>query len=180
MLRPLCAAVLAGLCLSAAAADDTKLKVKAGDRFPDIPLPAVQAGKVKPGADALSVADLKGKVVVVFFYPKALTRGCTVESCGFRDLAGEFPKDAVVLGASADDKALQQKFIDAHNLPFPLLCDTDRKLIRELGILSANGRTPQRVTFVVGKDGTIAKVYDKVDPAKHPKEVLELVKGLQK
>ncbi|MBX9582512.1 MAG: peroxiredoxin, partial [Gemmataceae bacterium] len=114
------------------------------------------------------------------FYPKALTKGCTVESCGFRDLAKEFPKDAVLLGASADDKALQEKFIEAHNLPFPLLCDTDLKLTRELGALAANGKMSQRVTFVVGKDGTIAKVYDKVDPAKHPKEVLDLVKGLTK
>ena len=180
MPRFLSAAVLAGLCLSAAAADDTKLKVKAGDKFPDVRVPAVQAEKVKPGADALSVADLKGKTVVVFFYPKALTKGCTVESCGFRDLAKEFPEDAVILGASADDKALQQKFIDAHNLPYPLLCDTDKALIKELGILAPNGAVPQRVTFVVGKDGKVAKVFDgKIDTAKHPKEVLEFVKGLK-
>lgn len=180
MFRLLSAAALVGLCLSAAAADDTALKVKAGDPFPDVKLPAVQADKVKPGADALSVADLKGKTVVVFFYPKALTRGCTVESCGFRDLIADFPKDAVVLGASADDKPLQQKFIDEHKLPYPLLCDTDLKLAKELGVVSPRGPLTQRVTFVVGKDGKVAKVFDgKIDTAKHPKEVLEFVKGLK-
>lgn len=181
MVRLLSAVVAFGLCLSVAAGDDGTLKVKAGDPFPDVKLPAVQADKVKPGAEALSVADLKGKTVVVFFYPKALTKGCTVESCGFRDILADFPKDAVVLGASGDDKNLQQKFIDEHKLTYPLLCDTDLKLIKELGILSANGKTAQRVTFVVGKDGKVAKVFDgKIDTAKHPKEVLEFVKGLPK
>lgn len=179
MFRLLPAVVLVGLCLSVAAADDTQLKVKAGDPFPDVPLPAAQIDKVKKGAEALSVADLKGKVVVVFFYPKALTKGCTVESCGFRDLAADFPEDAVVLGASADEKPLQQKFIAEHKLPFPLLCDTELKLIKELGVLSPGGKTPRRVTFVVGRDGKVAKVYDKVDPATHPKEVLGFVKGLK-
>lgn len=179
MLRLLSPAALVGLCLSAAAADDTQLKVKAGDKFPDVPLPAAQVDKVKTGAETLSVADLKGKVVVVFFYPKALTRGCTVESCGFRDIAADFPKDAVVLGASADDKPLQQKFIAEHKLPFPLLCDTELKLARELGVLTPNGKMTRRVTFVVGRDGTVAKVYEQVDPAGHPKEVLAFVKGLK-
>ena len=174
------AALAAALFLVASAsADDSTLKVKVGDKFPDVPLTAAQIDKVKKDAKTLSIADLKGKTVVIFFYPKALTKGCTIESCGFRDIAKDFPENAVLLGASADDKDLQQKFIDKEMLPYPLLCDTDLKLIKELGIQNAKGNTPQRKTFVVDKDGKIAKIYEQVDVTKHPKEVLEFVKGLK-
>ena len=180
MLRFATIAALVGLCTTLASAkDDTMLKVKVGDKFPDVALAAAQIDKVKKDAKTISIADFKGKVVVIFFYPKALTKGCTIESCGFRDIIKDFPADVVVLGASGDDMALQQKFIDTHMLPYPLLCDTDLKLIKELGILGTSGKTPQRMTFVVGKDGKIAKIYSKVDTAKHPKEVLEFVKALK-
>ena len=150
---------------------------KAGDPFPTAPVLAAQADKLpgKKAGDAVSVADFKGKVVVVFFYPKANTPGCTVESCGFRDIAGKFPKDVLVIGASGDDEAAQSKFIKDHNLPFALLCDTDKKLIEPLGIGKG---TPRRVTYVVGKDGKIAKVYTEVKPAGHPAEVLAFVESL--
>lgn len=166
--------------LGTAAADDTKLKVKEGDKFPEVPLAAAQIDKVKKGAKTISIADLKGKVVVVFFYPKALTPGCTVESCGFRDIAKEFPESVVLLGASADNVELQQKFIDEKMLPMPLLADTDLKLIKELGVLRApDAKMSGRVTFIVGKDGKIVKIYDKVTPKDHPKEVLDFVKALK-
>ena len=180
MLRFATLAALVGLGTAVASAqDDTMLKVKLGDPFPDVALAAAQIDKVKKDAKTLSIADLKGKVTVIFFYPKALTKGCTIESCGFRDIIKDFPADVVVLGASGDDMALQQKFIDTHMLPYPLLCDTDLKLIKELGILGTSGKTPQRVTFVVGKDGKIAKIYNKVTPKDHPAEVLEFVKTLK-
>lgn len=184
MLRLASVAALLGLCVSVCSAqDNSKLKVKAGDKFPDIALPAAQVEKLpgkKPG-DKASISDLHGKTVVVFFYPKALTKGCTIESCGFRDIIGELPKDVVVLGASADDTALNQKFITTEKLPYPLLCDTDLKLIQALGIQNPKGRTAQRVTFVVDKDGKIAKIYGagKVVPKDHPKEVLEFVKTVK-
>ncbi|HYH63719.1 MAG TPA: peroxiredoxin [Urbifossiella sp.] len=174
-------AAAVGLCLSAASAQDAStLKVKAGDAFPNVPLVAAQVEKLpgKKAGDTVSIADLKGKNVVVFFYPKALTKGCTIESCGFRDIAKDFPADTVLLGASADTEKLQDEFITKEKLPYPLLCDTDLKLIQALGIQMAGKAMPQRKTFVVGKDGKIAKVYDKVDPAKHPAEVLAFVKGL--
>jgi thioredoxin-dependent peroxiredoxin len=162
------------------AAEDTKLNVKEGDKFPAVPLTAAQIEKVKKDAKTVSIADLKGKNVVVFFYPKASTRGCTVESCGFRDLAKDFPADTVLVGASGDTVEAQQKFIDEHKLPMALLADTEQKLIKELGILgAAGGKTPKRVTFVVDKEGKIAKIYEKVDVNKHPKEVLEFVKTLK-
>ena len=161
-------------------ADDTKLNVKEGDQFPDVPLAAAQIDKVKKDAKTVSIKDLKGKNVVVFFYPKALTKGCTVESCGFRDIAKDFPENTVLLGASGDTVELQQKFIDENKLPMALLADTDQKLIKDLGILgTAGGKTPKRVTFVVDKEGKIAKIYEKVDVNKHPKEVLEFVKTLK-
>jgi peroxiredoxin Q/BCP len=174
------ACALASSVPSVVAAEDTKLNVKEGDKFPNVPLAAAQIDKVKKDAKTISIADLKGKTVVIFFYPKALTKGCTVESCGFRDIAKEFPENVVLLGASGDDVALQQKFIDTHTLPMALLADTDQKLIKELGILGmAGGKTPKRITFVVDKEGKIAKIYEKVDVNKHPKEVLEFVKTLK-
>jgi peroxiredoxin Q/BCP len=162
-----------------AVADDTQLKVKVGDPFPNVALEAVQIEKAGiSGKKTLSIADLKGKTVVIFFYPKALTKGCTVESCGFRDIISEFPQDVVVLGASADDRELQQKFIDTHMLPYPLLCDTNLELIKQLGILSSpKGKTPKRITFVIDKQGKIAKICEKVNVSTHPKEVLEFVKN---
>ena len=170
-------AILAGLLAATATAaeDNSKLKVKVGDAFPNVPLVAAQVEKLpgKKAGDTISIADLKGKTVVVFFYPRALTGGCTVESCGFRDLADKFPKDAVILGASNDDTKLQQQFIDKNNLPYPLLCDTEFKLINSLGI--SNGKAAKRVTFVVGKDGKILQIYDKVTPKSHPTEVLKFV-----
>ena len=154
---------------------------KAGDPFPKTAVPAVQAEKLpgKKAGDTVSVADFAGKVVVVFFYPKASTKGCTVESCGFRDLAGKFPKDVVVIGASADKEEAQVKFIKDNNLPFALLCDTELALIKPLGIEIEGRKLPKRVTYVVGKDGKIAKVYDTVSPAGHPAEVLAFVETLK-
>lgn len=162
-------------------ADDTMLKVKEGDKFPNVSLGAAQIDKLKlKDAKTVSIADLKGKTVVIFFYPKALTKGCTIESCGFRDIAKKFPDNVVVIGASGDDMKLQQKFIDENKLPFPLLTDTKLELIKELGILSSpSGMTPKRVTFVIDKEGKIAKIYEKVTPATHPEEVLKFVETLK-
>jgi peroxiredoxin Q/BCP len=168
-------------CALTVTADDTMLKVKEGDKFPNVPLAAAQINKVKPDAKTISIADFKGKTVVIFFYPAALTKGCTKESCGFTDLSKDFPENVVVLGASADPVAKQQEFIDKEKLSMPLLADTDLKLIKELGILNPKRPASQRVTFVVDKDGKIAKIYEqsKIDVNKHPKEVLEFVKTLK-
>lgn len=178
MSRWLLALVASAFAVGPLMADDSKLKVKVGDAFPDEALQATQIEKVKKDAKTVSIKDLKGKIVVVFFYPKALTPGCTVESCGFRDLATEFPKDVVLLGASADGTELNGKFTEKEMLPYPLLCDTDLKLIKDLGIQSPKGKVAQRLTFVVDKDGKIANIYEKVTPKDHPKEVLAYVKEL--
>jgi thioredoxin-dependent peroxiredoxin len=162
-------------------ADDTKLKVKEGDAFPAFELTAAQVEKVpgKKAGEKLSLKDLKGKNVVVFFYPKALTPGCTVESCGFRDLAEKFPKDAILIGASADTEAKQNEFIEKHKLPYALLCDTDLALIKALGIQSGKNAVPQRLTFVIDREGKITKIYSKVTPKDHPDEVLKYINALK-
>lgn len=178
MPRLLLALVAVAFAVGGATADDSALKVKVGDAFPDVPLEATQIDKVKKDAKTVSVKDLKGKIVVVFFYPKAKTPGCTVESCGFRDLAKDFPADVVLLGASADGTKLNGEFTTEQMLPYPLLCDTDLKLIKELGIQNPKGKTAQRQTFVIDRDGKIAKIYDKVTPKDHPKDVLAYVKEL--
>ncbi len=178
--RAVAVAIAITIAGATAMADDTTLNVKEGDKFPVVPLAAAQIDKVKKDAKTVSIADLKGKTVVIFFYPKAKTKGCTIESCGFRDIAEKFPENVVVIGASGDDMKLQKEFIDENKLPFPLLCDTDLKLIKELGILgSAGGKTPKRVTFVIDKEGKIVKIYDKVTPTSHPDEVLKFVETLK-
>jgi peroxiredoxin Q/BCP len=179
----LIAAAVAGLFLGAfAMADDTKLKVKEGDAFPNVPVGAAQIDKAGVGKDAkvISIADLKGKTVVIFFYPRASTGGCTAESCGFRDIAEKFPKNTVILGASNDPEPKQMKFITDHKLPFALLTDTENKLIKELGIANANGSAAQRITFIVNPEGKIAKIYTKVTPKDHPAEVLKDVEAMTK
>ncbi|MFQ3592994.1 MAG: peroxiredoxin, partial [Gemmataceae bacterium] len=153
-----------------------------GKPAPAFEVPATSIGSVLPGkkdAKTLSLADLKGKHVVLFFYPKALTKGCTIESCGFRDLAKEFAQaNTVIVGASHDTVELQQKFTDTHKLPFPLLADTEMKVSKAYGTSSGKGN-PARHTFVIDKEGVLRKIYTKVTPAKHPQEVLEFVKTLK-
>jgi peroxiredoxin Q/BCP len=171
---------LSGLAL---AQDDSKLKVKEGDKFPDIAVGVVQGDKALPDKKdikEIKISDLKGKTVVVFFYPKAMTSGCTVESCGFRDELKNFPAGTVIVGASADTTELNQKFIEKEKLPYALLCDTEMKLIKQLGIKSAKGNVPQRLTFVIDGEGTIKKIYPQVNVKEHPKQVVEYVKTLAK
>jgi peroxiredoxin Q/BCP len=177
------AALLAGLCVALAAtgaarADDQKVQV--GKPAPAIDLPATQIEKALPlkkDAKTLSLRDLKGRNVVLFFYPKAMTPGCTVESCGFRDKAEDFAKlDTVLLGISTDTLDAQQKFTDKEHLPYPLLADTDKTVAKEYGVLNPTRGFANRVTFIIDKDGVVRKVYTKVTPKDHPDEVLSYVK----
>jgi thioredoxin-dependent peroxiredoxin len=101
-----------------------------------------------------------------------------VECNGFRDVFKDFPAGTVVLGASADGLEKNKEFSDKNMYPYPLLCDTDAKLIKALGIEIAGKGIPQRITFVIDPDGKIAKIYDKVKPKGHAEEVLSAVKEL--
>jgi peroxiredoxin Q/BCP len=153
---------------------------KEGSPAPDVNLPATQIEKALPdkkGEKTLKLSDLKGKKnVVLFFYPKAMTRGCTIESCGFRDVAEKLADlDTVVIGISTDKVEDQQKFTDKEKLTFPLLADSGKEATKAFGALGANGMA-SRYTFVIDKQGTIRKVYTKVSPNSHPDEVVKFVK----
>ena len=127
----LMAGLVAVLAL-AARAEDKEGKVEVGKPAPTFDLPATSIAKVLPDAKDkknLTLKDLKGKNVVLFFYPKAMTKGCTIESCGFRDKVADFAKlDTVIVGISNDTLADQQKFTDKEKLTFPLLADTENRL----------------------------------------------------
>jgi peroxiredoxin Q/BCP len=173
---------LAGAAGLVFAADDaTTLKVKEGDKAPDVQLPATQIDKFLPDkkdAKTISLKDFEGKKnVVLYFYPKAMTPGCTKESCAFRDrLAGFSDLDTVVIGVSTDNVADQQKFTEKEKLTFPLFADNDQKLATALGVMKAGAKVTRRETFVIDKKGVIRKIYTDVKPEPHPEEVLQWVK----
>lgn len=112
-----------------------------------------------------------GRWVILYFYPKDGTPGCTTEACSFRDHYPELSQVAVVLGVSADSADSHTKFATTHQLPFPLLVDTDRSMIRAYG---ADGILfPKRVTFLIDPTGKIAKVYRSIDVQQHAQQILQ-------
>ncbi len=135
--------------------------------------------------EAVSLASLRGKHVVVYFYPRDDTPGCTKEACGFRDLAADFEAaDAVVLGVSPDGEASHQKFADKYNLPFTLLCDPDKQVMQEYGAYGEKmmyGKKTVgviRSTVLIGPDGNVVKHWRRVaKAADHPRKVLEALQG---
>jgi thioredoxin-dependent peroxiredoxin len=178
----LATAVLALVALTGLRAEDKKdepTKVEEGKPAPDVSLEATQIEKVLPDKKdlkVLSLKDLKGKNVVLFFFPKAMTRGCTIESCGFRDKTADFAKlDTVVIGISTDKLDDQMKFTEKEKLNFPLFADPDKKATKAFGALSDRGFA-SRYTFVIDKKGIVRKIYTKVSPNDHPEEVLKFVK----
>ena len=151
------------------------LPVKEGD-----PAPAFEAKTIS--GETIRLADLKGKDVVLYFYPKDDTPGCTKEACSFRDAYSEFKsKGAVVLGVSPDPAKAHDKFTKKFNLPFPLLLDEEKKIINAYGVWGQKtfmGRKYMgvyRVTFLIGKDGRIKKIWPDVKPEDHANEVLAAI-----
>jgi len=149
-----------------------KLKLKEGDPAPEFSVPASGGGQA-------SLAEFRGKNVVLYFYPRDDTPGCTKEACAFRDrFAGFKKKGAVVLGVSIDPMRAHDKFAGKYSLPFPLLADEDKKIVRAYGVWGEKtflGRKYQgthRVTFLIGPDGRIKKIWPQVKPAEHAEEVL--------
>ncbi|MFO0809115.1 MAG: peroxiredoxin [Gemmataceae bacterium] len=178
--RALATVTLVGIALTARAADKPLAE---GTKAPDVELKAVQLEKALPDmkdAKTFKLADFKNKKnVVLFFYPKAMTSGCTKESCGFRDVYADLAKhDTVVIGISTDNADDQKKFIDKEHLNFPLIADPEKKATQAFGALNERGMA-FRYTFVIDKTGVIRKTYLKVDPNKHPPEVLEFVKSMK-
>jgi peroxiredoxin Q/BCP len=153
-------------------AREIEIKLKAGDPAPEFSAATNGGGKVL-------LADLRGKNVVLYFYPRDDTPGCTKEACAFRDHFAEFKKaGAVVLGVSTDPVKSHDKFAAKFKLPFTLLADEDKQIVQAYGVWgekSFMGRKYQgthRVTFLIGPDGRIKKIWPKVKPDEHADEVL--------
>jgi len=147
-----------------------------GDAAPVFTLPD-QSGK------PVNLSDYRGKWVVLYFYPKDGTPGCTTEACEFRDNVFAFrDAGATILGISVDDVASHKKFAADHQLPFTLLADSEKKVARDYGVLHRMlglMELARRETFIVDPRGRIAKHYREVDPGSHSKQVLADLKGLQ-
>ncbi|CUU04854.1 peroxiredoxin Q/BCP [Candidatus Thermokryptus mobilis] len=147
-------------------------KLKVGDIAPDFTLEDAFGNKY-------TLSNYRGKSpVVIYFYPKANTPGCSKQACGIRDEWSKFEQLGVpVFGVSVDSKKSLKKFIDKYSLNFPLLSDESKKVCKDYGVLNLLGFA-NRVTFIVDKEGKIAHIIDKVDVETHAKEVLDLVKTL--
>jgi peroxiredoxin Q/BCP len=147
--------------------------VKEGDLAPDFQVET-------DTGEEFRLSRLRGKKVVLYFYPKASTPGCTVEACEFRDAIGEFGK-AVVLGISPDTPKAQANFKAKQALPFTLLADPDKAVAQAYGVWKEKNMYGKKVmgvertTFVIGKDGRIEKIFSKVKPAGHAAEVLSVL-----
>jgi thioredoxin-dependent peroxiredoxin len=141
--------------------------------------PAPEFSATIDAGEHVSLSDFRGRPVVLYFYPKDDTPGCTAQACGIRDAYGEFERaGAVVLGISPDDEGSHVKFKEKYGLPFTLLADPEHEIAERYGTWSEKryrGRTywgVSRTTFLVGPDGTVAKVMHDVKPAKHADDVL--------
>lgn len=152
---------------------NTMTHLKEGDKAPDF-------SGVNEQGEPVSLADFKGKKLVLFFYPKADTPGCTAEACSLRDSFGELrEKGYELLGVSADSARKQGNFKKKYNLPFPLLADTERKAIDAYGVWGPKqmfGKTFEginRTTFVIDENGIIEKVITKVETGNHAEQILE-------
>jgi len=154
------------------------MTVEIGKKAPAFSLPTDGGGKV-------SLKDLKGKKVVLYFYPKDDTPGCTAEACAFRDSLPDFSKvKATVIGVSKDSVASHEKFKKKYKLPFPLAADTDGKVCEAYGVWvekSMYGRKYmgiERATFLIDEKGIVRNVWRKVKVGGHADEVLEAMKGV--
>ncbi|BAY15881.1 alkyl hydroperoxide reductase/ thiol specific antioxidant/ Mal allergen [Anabaenopsis circularis NIES-21] len=122
--------------------------------------------------NTVSLSDFKGKTVVLYFYPKDDTPGCTKQACSFRDAQEQYQgKDIVVLGVSADDEVSHQAFTQKFNLNFPLLADTDKSLIQAYDV--DGGGYAKRVTYVIDANGKIVHVDANVNTSNHASDILE-------
>jgi peroxiredoxin Q/BCP len=150
--------------------------MKEGDQAPDFSL------KDKDGKTH-KLSDYKGKNVVLYFYPKDDTPGCTIEACNFRDNYAIYKKKGIIiLGVSADDEKSHKKFAEKYTLPFILLSDPEHKVLEKYDVWKQKSMYGklfwgiQRTTYLIGKDGKIIKIFPKVDPKMHSTEILEILK----
>jgi peroxiredoxin Q/BCP len=143
--------------------------LKVGDAAPDFEIPGDKEGK--------KLSDYRGKVTVVYFYPKDFTSGCTTEACNFRDNYDKFKAKGIeVFGVSVDSQESHRKFAEKYSLPFPLVPDNSKEIAKKYGVLGM--ASAKRVTFIVGKDGKIAFIFPKVNPKNHAEEVLKKIEEI--
>lgn len=152
------------------------MTVETGTKAPDFKLPASNEKEVQ-------LSDFKGKNVVLYFYPKDMTPGCTTQACDFRDMHGDFEEqNTVIIGISPDPLSRHDKFIEKHGLPFLLLADEDHKAaeLYDVWKLKKNfGKEYmgiERSTFIIDKEGIIQKEYRKVKVKDHVQDALEFIK----
>ena len=144
--------------------------LEAGKKAPSFKLPS-SVGKT------ISLSDYAGRVVVLYFYPRADTPGCTKEACGFRDAIADYDAAKVaVLGISPDPVADVEAFGKKFRLNFPLLADPEKKVTREFGAFNETRGAASRYTYVIDKEGVLRKIYTQVNPQSHPDQVLAYVK----
>ena len=148
-------------------------EIKRGETAPAFEGPTSDGSK-------LSLKDFTGKKnVVLYFYPKDDTPGCTKEACSFRDnIKSLRDLGAEIVGVSLDSVESHSKFTDKYNLSFPLVSDKDKQIATAYGVLKDTGTSTSRVTFIIDKKGKIAKIFPKVDVAKHTEEVIAALKEL--
>jgi len=157
--------------------------LQVGDKAPSFNTTAV--GGQYGGGTALKLSDLKGIPVVLYFYPKDDTPGCTTQACGIRDSWEDLKATgAAIFGVSIDPEKSHEKFISKFDLPFPLLADTDKSIVEAYGVWvekSMYGKKymgTERTTFVIDTKGKIAAIFPKVKPAEHAGLVLKALKEL--
>jgi peroxiredoxin Q/BCP len=147
------------------------VELKVGDPAPDFAASAV-GGKYGSGQQ-VSLQQLRGKSVVLYFYPKDDTPGCTVQACALRDSWSDLEARGEIFGVSVDSEKSHEKFIGKYQLPFPLLSDTDKKIVEAYGVWvekSMYGKKymgAERSTFVIDSDGRISSIFRKVKPEEH-------------
>ena len=153
------------------------ITLKIGDKSPDFTLNNQDGKTVK-------LSDFKGKKIVLYFYPKDDTSGCTKEACSFRDnISSLKKKNAVIVGISNDDENSHKKFISKYNLNFDLLADTGKEASKKYGVYELKkfmGREYYgitRSTFIIDEQGKIQKIFYKANPEQHIKEVMEAIKA---
>jgi thioredoxin-dependent peroxiredoxin len=153
-----------------------EIRMKVNDKAPDFALQDENGNNI-------TLKSLRGKVVVLYFYPRADTPGCTVEACAFRDTYKQIQKTGVVLlGISPDTPKAQKKFQDKFKLPFSLLADADKKVAQAFDVLQEKNMYGKKVmgvartTFIIGPDGKIQHIFPKVKPEGHAEEVLAYLK----
>lgn len=151
------------------------VELKVGDTAPDFSLSDERGLPV-------SLKDYLGKkVVVLYFYPKDFTLGCTAEACSFRDNYKLYQsKGAVVIGVSLDSVESHSKFSEKYNLPFAILSDRNKEVAKAYGVLGLGGFLTKRVTFIINKNGKITHIFPKVDVRHHSEEVLKALEEVEK